>query len=287
MSNNQPADGAGGSGEAGMFADAQDNGLISVNRVAIRLPPFWPDDPEIWFGQAEAQFHVSGIRDDATKFYCVVAQLDHRYAKEIRNLIKNPPATDKYLKLKADLTKYLSVSRQQQITQALSNEELGDRKPSQFLHHLENLAAGGVSDEFMKTMWMKRLPAHVQPILISQTSASLEELADLADKICEATSPAPPFHVAAATSGYGDLFKRIDDLTRVQAQLTKQIAQMSIHRSRGRSTSRRDGTARSKSRGRSRSKTPGMCWYHSIFAERARKCTAPCNFTTVKGSGSQ
>ncbi|XP_061723730.1 uncharacterized protein LOC133529956 [Cydia pomonella] len=198
------------------FADAQVGAPVAVNRVAIRLPPFWPDDPEVWFGQAEAQFHVSGIKDDATKFYCVVAQLDHRYAKEIKGIIKNPPATDKYPKLKAELTKYLCVSRQQQITQVLSNEELGDRKPSQFLHHLQHLADGGMNDEFMKSMWMKRLPTHVQPILISQASASLEELADLADRICEATSPSPPLHVAAATSDFGGLLKRIDDLTRAQ-----------------------------------------------------------------------
>ncbi|XP_063634838.1 uncharacterized protein LOC134805470 [Cydia splendana] len=201
------------------FADAQVGAPVAVNRVAIRLPPFWPDDPEVWFGQAEAQFHVSGIKDDATKFYCVVAQLDHRYAKEIKGIIKNPPATDKYPKLKAELTKYLCVSRQQQITQVLSNEELGDRKPSQFLHHLQHLADGGMNDEFMKSMWMKRLPTHVQPILISQASASLEELADLADRICEATSPSPPLHVAAATSDFGGLLKRIDDLTRAQSKL--------------------------------------------------------------------
>lgn len=264
-----------------------DGGAISVNRVAMRLPPFWPDDPEIWFGQAEAQFHVSGIKDDATKFYSVVAQLDHRYAREIKNLIKNPPPTNKYLKLKTELTKCLSVSRQQQITQALSNEDMGDRKPSQFLHHLQSLADGGVNDEFMKTMWMKRLPAHVQPILISQASASLEELGDLADRICEATSPSPPLHVAATTSGYDGLLKRIDDLTRAQADLTKQIAQMSMQRSRGRSTSRQGGNSRSRSRGRSRSKTPGTCWYHSIFGEKAKKCTTPCNYSSGKASGIQ
>lgn len=274
------------------FVDAQNGGISgSVDRVALRLPPFWADDPEVWFGQAEAHFVVSGIKDDSTKFYAIVAQLDHRYAKEIRNLIKNPPATDKYLKLKTELTKCLSVSREQQIREVISNQELGDRKPSQFLRHLITMADGGVSDEFLRSMWMNRLPAHVQPYLISQSSATLENLADLADKICEATAPAAPFQVAS-TSNYDGLLQRIDHLitTRIQTELTKQISQLSLHQGRSRSSSRfsrSQSTSRSRSRGRSRSRTPGMCWYHSVFAEKARKCTSPCNYVGGNARGSQ
>lgn len=272
------------------FSDAQDGGASgSVDRVALRLPPFWPDDPEVWFGQAEAHFLVSGIKDDSTKFYSIIAQLDHRYAKEIKSLIKNPPKTDKYLRLKTELTKCLSISREQQIREVLSSQELGDRKPSQFLRHLITMADGGVSDEFLRSMWMTRLPAHVQPYLISQTNATLENLADLADKICEATTPAAPFQVAA-TSNYDGLLQRIDDLitTRIKTELNNQIAQLSLHSGRSRSRFRRsESNSRSKSRGRSRSKTPGMCWYHSIFAEKARKCTPPCNYSQGNARGSQ
>lgn len=284
------------------FTDAQDGGTSGfVDRVAIRLPPFWPDDPDVWFGQAEAQFIVSGIKDDATKFYCVIAQLDHRYAKEIKGLIKNPPPVNKYQKLKSELIKCLSISRHQQITQVLSNEELGDRKASQFLRHLTATADGGVSDEFLRSIWMKRLPAHVQPILISQTSSTLEQLGELADKIIEATSSAPPFQVAStcatnATSGggYDGLLRRIDELTRAQLELSNQVAQMNLNQGRqGRARrpdfqrSRSRGNTRSKSRGRSRSRVPGMCWYHSIFGEKAKKCITPCNYFPVKASGSQ
>lgn len=171
-----------------LFLDAA-SGTTVVGRVAVRLPPFWPEDPEVWFVQAEAQFQISGVKEDTTKFYHVISQLEQKYIKEIKDIVKNPPATGKYEKLKQELTKRLSISREHQITQLLSHEELGDRKPSQFLRHLKTLAAGGVTDEFLRSLWSNRLPPHVQAIIVSQ-AGTIEEVAELADKICEVT-PSP------------------------------------------------------------------------------------------------
>jgi len=39
-----------------------------VNRVAIKIPPFWADEPELWFAQLEGQFALGGITQDATKY---------------------------------------------------------------------------------------------------------------------------------------------------------------------------------------------------------------------------
>ena len=47
--------------------------MAETNAVAIKLPTFWAQQPEVWFLQAEAQFHIRKITDDTTKYYHVVA----------------------------------------------------------------------------------------------------------------------------------------------------------------------------------------------------------------------
>jgi hypothetical protein len=39
-----------------------------VSRMVVRLPPFWPEQPAMWFAQAEAQFTLAGISTENTKF---------------------------------------------------------------------------------------------------------------------------------------------------------------------------------------------------------------------------
>jgi hypothetical protein len=66
---------------------------LSINRFGIHIPPFWPEKPAVWFAQLKGQFVLSNIKLDATKFYCVISQLDNKYAAEVEDVITNPPPT--------------------------------------------------------------------------------------------------------------------------------------------------------------------------------------------------
>ena len=125
--------------------------------------------------------------------------LDNRYASEDEDIITSPPATNKDTTLKTELIRRLSLSQDQRVRQLLALEELGDRKPSQFLRHLRSLAGSSrLEDSILCTLWFQRLPTHVQQILQTQAHQPLDSQAVMTDTICEVASiPAIPPPVAA------------------------------------------------------------------------------------------
>lgn len=97
---------------------------------------------------------------------------------EVKDIITNPPTTNKYLRLKSELIRRLSASQEKRIQQLLNDEELDDRKPSQFLRHLQNLAGTSGASDFVKTLWTNRLPVNIQTVIASQISdLTVEKLA--------------------------------------------------------------------------------------------------------------
>jgi hypothetical protein len=151
-----------------------------ISRVAVRLPPFWAERPAVWFAQAEEQFSLAGISSERTKFNYVISQLDQRYAAEVEDIIISPPQQDSYSKLRTELLKRLSLSREQRDHRILTLEEMGDRKPSQFLRHLRSLVPD-LPDYFPRTIWTSRLPAKVQATLACHPGVELDAAADCAD----------------------------------------------------------------------------------------------------------
>ncbi|CAH4034235.1 unnamed protein product [Pieris brassicae] len=251
--------------------DAHDAPVI--NSVSVKVPPFWPDEPVLWFAQIESQFTLANITADTTKYNYVVSNLDYKYVSEIKDIIKNPPTTDKYISLKTELISRLSSSQEQRVRQLLTHEDIGDRKPSQFLRHLQNLAGPEIPDDFIRSIWSSRLPTNIQVIIASQPKSSLDSLASLADAVTDVMCQPQINHVASPHN-------EIKELRNCVAELTKQVAALSTstsRRPRSRSGQRAyESRRRSHSHGRSRDvSTSGVCWYHRTFKENATKCRAP------------
>jgi hypothetical protein len=153
-----------------------------VSRVAVRLPQFWAERPGLWFAQVEAKFFLAGVNSEKNTFFHVISQQDHRYAAEVEVIITSPPERDPYTTLRTKLVRRLSPSREQRIRQVPTFEEMGDRKPSQFLRHLRSLAPH-VPEDFIYTIWSSRLPPNIQAILAGQQECSLDAAARCADRI--------------------------------------------------------------------------------------------------------
>jgi hypothetical protein len=82
----------------------------------VRLTPFWPDRPALWFAQAEAQFELAAITSERSKFNHIISQLDHRHAAEVEDVITSLPERQPYKTLKSELVRRLSTSREQRVS---------------------------------------------------------------------------------------------------------------------------------------------------------------------------
>ncbi|UYV69629.1 hypothetical protein LAZ67_7000033 [Cordylochernes scorpioides] len=208
---------------------------------SIKAPEFWPNDPELWFITLESQFLLnkpSPITNDDTKFSYLISLL--------------PPSTA--------------------IEQLLTQEELGDRLPSQLLRHLRQLIgeSKAVSDTTLKMLWMQRLPKNIQIILTTQEQASLNSLADLADRVTEITS-SPSSSTSTLEKELASLRAEISAL---KIDLNKKEERIPRSRSRSSSSSRKS----SPNSYRKYNPNGSWCWYHFRFKHHARKCISPCTF---------
>ena len=250
-----------------------------VAAVQLKLPPFWPKDPELWFAQIESQFSTRGITVSKTKFDHIVASLSPEFATEVRDLLLHPPAETPYEVLKAELTKRTTASEQRRIKELLSaDEELGDRTPSQVLRHIQQLLGGmaeTVDPTLLRELFLQRLPSNVRMVLTPSAGAlSLDQLAQLADRIVEA-SPTPTI-AATDTHLHSQLTAQVTELTKRLDQLTSQMSCAISNLSKRNTRSPSPGRRRRRPSTSSENGSQPLCWYHRTFGDNAQKCQPPC-----------
>lgn len=254
-----------------------------IQKIGVKVPPFWQDCPEIWFVQIEAQFAVQKITSDNAKYNTIVASIESKVLCQVSEAVLNPPATDKYNNLKRLILNRYAESAQSKMQKLLSEMSLGDQKPSQLLAEMRRLGGTTVTEEFLKTLWLQNLPQQMKAIL-STNEVDLSRLAILADKILEVTQGSN-IQSVAATAELSPLEKRIEQLTQAVEMLTASRSSRSSRSSESRSRSR----SSHRNSSHSRSSTPinkkrhyDLCWYHYKFGCSSNKCIEPCNFKSQK-----
>lgn len=188
-----------------------------------------------------------------------------------RDIILERP-DDAYTKIKQRLIDHFSISEEKRIKSLLNEMPIGDKKPSSLLREMRSLANGGVKDEFLRTMWLQRLPSQTQAILATSSEA-LDNLALMADKIGEISNPSTS-NIAAIQNA-----SEVSELRNQISALTTAVNNLKF--SRGRSQSR------SNSRNRQRSSSQQVCYYHRKFGTNARCCRQPCNYNETQSGNSQ
>lgn len=262
---------------------------IAATSISIKLPPFWPADPAVWFAQVEATFATKKLNAQKTRFEHVVASLSPEVATEVRDLVLRPPDTDQYDVLKATLIKRTEASEQRRFQQLLQAEDLGDRKPTQLLRRMHQLLGdhtGRLDETFLRELFLQRLPSNVRMVLAASPSGtSLNSLAELADKVTEVAAPQvsginqpilPADQPPKAGTSVGNK-PTSSDFERIVTELAELRATVkALAKTRSRSPS--SGRHRHRSPTPTPPVTDQLCWYHQKFGNEARKCNSPCSY---------
>ncbi|XP_008179439.1 uncharacterized protein LOC103308205 [Acyrthosiphon pisum] len=149
--------------------------FATVNRVTVKVPPFWKSDPAIWFAQVEAQFHLGGITNDLTKYNHIVGAVDTEILSQVSDIIQKPPDTDRYNTLKNRLIELFTDSQESKLRRLLGDMRLGDKRPSMLLNEMQRLGGMACSTQLLKTLWLQQLPVTTQSCLTMSTNNEYNE----------------------------------------------------------------------------------------------------------------
>lgn len=269
----------GGSGQQQQQHDNEED-QQRISRISVRPPPFWRENPALWFKQLESQFITNGIKVSDTKFHIAVSALDTSIISQVSDVVMNPPQNGKYERLKQQLQDRFADSEEQRFRKLLGKLDLGDKKPSHLWREMRELAGNDhFNEQVLKTLWMQRLPTQCQAIL-SAEDGPIDRLLTLADRIHEiygarevnALSTQSNRSVAVNQTHTPEQ-SALTQLCEQVSLLTKQVASLTT-------TNKPNLPHRNRSRSRSRTNTTNKpnCWYHHRFGKDAKKCISPCEF---------
>ena len=203
---------------------------MEVRQVQVKLPPFSESNPALWFGKAESQFILKGIKDDTTKFHHIYSLLTEKAANEIEYLLLNPPKTGKVEAMKAKIIKRFGRTQLDKDMELLSTRSLGDLKPSEMWSRFQQLNKDphNSTSSFVKAYLVSMYPSEVKVAIANMTFADNDEMTEAADNALE-NLKSKPHQVNAVTTEVPDQFE-VDAISRGSGGF------------RGRGASQRGGT---------------------------------------------
>ncbi|XP_011699128.1 PREDICTED: uncharacterized protein LOC105456630 [Wasmannia auropunctata] len=269
--------------------DQQDNepliqDIAVIKSRQITLPPFYKQNPRLWFAQIELAFANHNITSDTTKFRQLAAQLSGDVLDSVSDIILSPPRENKYETIKKRITTAYDKGDERRLRRLLRGNEIGE-KPTAYLYRLKSLTTGQCSEPVLGSLFLEQLPDQVRTILAITGAQDVASLAEIADKAMDIIKP--PILAISATGVTPDIkhksegesaqAKAIETLTLQVEALARKFEQKSHPR-----------RAQSKSRGRQlanrlpaqTAKNPASrpCYFHRRFGTEARNCQEPCGW---------
>ena len=149
----------------------------TIAAVTPKLPNFWPERSKLWFTQVEANFAISRVTEEQTKYNYVVAALPPEIAVLVEDVLEKPP-TVPYTIL--DRT---TPSVTQQIASVLNDEPISDQNVTAALRDMRHRLGPAANDQLLKVRLLQRLPEKIAFTLSAFMDKPVDELAKIAESM--------------------------------------------------------------------------------------------------------
>lgn len=243
----------------------------AIHHVGIKLPKFMAFDPELWFLQCDSAFATARITAEATRYHHAVSVLEPEIIRKVRAYIKNPQINSEYSSFKTALLK-ATLKPQPERVQELVTCVLGDSRPSDLLATMQTIWPDDNStpSNFLRELFLRKLPAPLQPGLASATSLSLLELAERAD------TEVASFRLATNNAHSSGIVGLVSAHPSFATEPSEPLDGSEVHPVLATYHHPRRGN-----RPRPVNRKPlnsTLCFYHQRFGPAAKKCQPGCQF---------
>ncbi|XP_060813990.1 uncharacterized protein LOC132906137 [Bombus pascuorum] len=247
------------------------NGRAAKRRsvIPIRVPPPEPGKILLWFIALEMHFESRSITDDKLKFNTLIANVGYECLKLVVDIVFEPPATERYEKMKSELIKKLADSNDMKVWKLFEGQKIEDRMPSQFYRDMKRLASTLISNDLILALWKSRLPLSIRLALDDQLKNQEDQdenvLTEKADLIYQAKQS------VVKTAANKQSNRTSDTLHDRVSRLEAQTIALSLD------SRRRSCAECHRSSSRERFQQPGLFNSHGILINWSNKCYFPCD----------
>lgn len=153
----------------------------SVHAISVKPPPFYLNNPEVWFKTMESQFQLAKISSPDTRFHHVLAALPENIAAQLPDDI---PA--EYGRLKTEVLAISEKTNYEKVAEAIGKFSLDiNEKPSMLLKRISNkIRQSGLQNtqELVAMRFTEALPANMR-MVIAAVPGSAHDKAQVADSL--------------------------------------------------------------------------------------------------------
>lgn len=157
--------------------------VVTHPRQDVKPPPFWPNNPSLWFVKVEALFDSAGVTSQRAKFNSLTQGLADDHMVKVAPVLENPVIGSEYDDLKSALLKSFGKTQGQKDSELFSMKGLGDETARDFVVRLEGLVTD--VEQMKKAFLLLQLPDEVKSIVSSHQFETCKELADIVDRVLD------------------------------------------------------------------------------------------------------